>query len=80
MVLIYQRQEKEMKTFEEQYCAGKFYRYNIYKIVDGNWQIYYQAESVDNKGVTRLAETVVELRNMLEQDAIMLNRYYIKVR
>ena len=69
-----------MKTFVEQYCAGKFYRYNIYKIVDGNWQIYYQAESVDDKGVTRLAESVEELKQMLESDAIMLNRYYIKVR
>ena len=69
-----------MKTFVEQVCVGNFYRYNIYKIVDGNWQIYYQAESVDNKGVTRLAESVEELKRILEQDAIMLNRYYIKVR
>lgn len=69
-----------MKTFVEQVCAGNFYRYNIYKIVDGNWQIYYQAESIDDKGVTRLAESVEELKRILEQDAIMLNRYYIKVR
>ena len=69
-----------MKTFEKTVCVGNFYTYNIYKIVDGNWQIYYQAESVDNKGVTRLAESVEELKCMLENDAIMLNRYYIKVR
>lgn len=74
------KKKKEMKTFVEQVCVGNFYRYNIYKIVDGNWQIYYQAESVDNKGVTRLAESVEELKRILEQDAIMLNRYYIKVR
>lgn len=69
-----------MKTFVEQYCAGNFYRYEIYKIVDGNWQVYYQAESVDGKGVTRLAESMEELKPMLESDAITLNRFYIKVR
>ena len=74
------KKKKEMKTFVEQVCVGNFYRYNIYKIVDGNWQIYYQAESIGNKGVTRLAESVEELKRILEQDAIMLNRYYIKVR
>ena len=69
-----------MKTFVGQYCAGKFYRYNIYKIVDGNWQIYYIAESVDNKGVTRYSETVEELKAILESDAKALNQFYIKVR
>lgn len=68
-----------MKTFVEQVCVGNFYRYNIYKIVDGNWQIYYQAEPVGH-GVTRLGETVEELHKILESDVEPLNRYYIKVR
>lgn len=68
-----------MKTFEEQYCAGNFYRYNIYKIVDGNWQIYYQAEPI-GKGVTRIGETIEELRRILEADVKTLNEFYIKVR
>ena len=68
-----------MKTFEEQYCAGRFYQYNIYKIVDGNWQIYYQAEPI-GKGVTRIGETIEELRRILEADVKTLNEFYIKVR
>lgn len=68
-----------MKTFQEQYCAGKFYRYDIYKIVDGNWQIYYLAEPC-GKGVTRIGETVAELKKALESDAKELNKYQIKVR
>lgn len=68
-----------MKTFVEQYCAGKFYRYNIYKIVDGNWQIYYLAEPC-GKGVTRYGETVVELKHILDSDANMLNKFCMKVK
>jgi len=68
-----------MKTFVEQYCAGKFYRYDIYKIVDGNWQIYYLAEPC-GKGVTRYSETVDELHRILESDAKALNQFHMKVR
>jgi len=68
-----------MKTFVEQYCAGKFYRYNIYKIVDGNWRIYYLAEPC-GKGVTRYSETIVELKHILDSDANMLNKFCMKVK
>jgi hypothetical protein len=69
-----------MKTFVGQYCAGKFYRYNIYKIVDSVGQIYYLAESVDNRGVTRYSETVDGLQTILESDAKALNQFHMKVR
>lgn len=68
-----------MKTFVEQYCAGKFYRYNIYKIVDGNWRIFYLAEPC-GKGVTRYSETVEGLKTILEFDAKSLNQFHMKVR
>lgn len=68
-----------MKTFEQQITAGNFYRYNVFKIVDGNWQIYYQAEPI-GKGVTRIGETIAELQRILNADAEMLNKFYIKVR
>lgn len=68
-----------MKTFEQQITAGNFYQYNVFKIVDGNWQIYYQAEPI-GKGVTRIGETIEELGRILEADARMLNEFYIKVR
>ena len=68
-----------MKTFVEQYCAGKFYRYDIYKIVDGNWQIYYIAEPC-GKGVTRIGETIAELQHILDSDANMLNKFCMKVK
>ena len=74
-----QRGVEPMKTFQEQYCAGKFYLYNIYKIVDGNWQIFYLAEPC-GKGVTRYGETIAELKTILESDAKSLNQYHIKVR
>lgn len=67
-----------MKTFVEQYCAGKFYRYNIYKIVDGNWQIYYLAEPC-GKGVTRYSETVEELERILETDAKIINQMHQRI-
>jgi len=67
-----------MKTFQEQYCAGKFYRYNIYKIVDGNWQIFYLAEPC-GKGVTRYSETVEELERILETDAKIINQMHQKI-
>ena len=67
-----------MKTFVEQYCAGKFYRYNIYKIVDGNWRIYYLAEPC-GKGVTRYSETVDELERILETDAKIMNQMHQKI-
>lgn len=67
-----------MKTFVEQYCAGKFYRYNIYKIVDGNWQIYYLAEPC-GKGVTRYDETVDGLKNILETDAKIINQMHQRI-
>jgi hypothetical protein len=79
-VRIYtQRGIEPMKTFVEQYCAGKFYRYNIYKIVDGNWQIYYLAEPC-GKGVTRYGETIEELKHILDSDANMLNKFCMKVK
>ena len=67
-----------MKTFVEQYCAGKFYRYNIYKIVDGNWQIFYLAEPC-GKGVTRCGETVEELQRILETDAKIINQMHQRI-
>ena len=67
-----------MKTFVEQYCAGKFYRYNIYKIVDGNWQIFYLAEPC-GKGVTRYSETIEELQRILETDAKIINQMHQKI-
>ena len=68
-----------MKTFEQQITVGNFYCYNVFKIVDGNWQIYYQAEPI-GKGVTRIGETIEELRRILEADVKTLNEFYIKVR
>ena len=67
-----------MKTFIEQYCAGKFYRYDIYKIVDGNWQIFYLAEPC-GKGVTRCGETVEGLKNILETDAKIINQMHQRI-
>lgn len=67
-----------MKTFVEQYCAGKFYRYDIYKIVDGNWQIYYLAEAC-GKGVTRIGETIEELHSILETDAKIINQMHQRI-
>ena len=73
-----QRGIEPMKTFIEQYCAGKFYRYDIYKIVDGNWQIYYLAEPC-GKGVTRCGETVEGLKNILETDAKIINQMHQRI-
>jgi hypothetical protein len=73
-----QRGIEPMKTFQEQYCAGKFYRYDIYKIVDGNWQIYYLAEPC-GKGATRIGDSVAELQRILENDAKLINQMHQKI-
>lgn len=57
--------------------TGNFYRYNVYKITDGKNNIFYNAEPV-GAGVTRVAETLEKLKQILDHDVWALNHIWTK--
>ena len=70
---------KATKTQIDFWCIGGYYQYHIFKVVDGHKQVYYIAEPVQ-RGATRLADTLEELRIKLEKDVPVLNSFLQRTR
>lgn len=68
-----------MKTFVHTITVGNYYNYCVYKITDYVGRTYFVAEPVLH-GVTRTAETIEELKKILEKDVQPLNQFWMKVR
>lgn len=66
-----------MKKFVGYLIAGNFYRFEAYKITDFYGRGYFVAEPV-GAGVTRYAETISELKTILEKDVWKLNKIWTR--
>lgn len=68
---------KLTKTYLYNICVGNFYQFKVFKVVDAHKQIYYIGDPVA-RGVTKLADTIEELREKLESEVYFLNKYHCK--
>jgi len=66
------------KTYLKTWCIGNFYYYQIHR-VDAGTDNWLEATPI-TRGVTRCANTEEELRILLENDAINMNKFWSKVR
>lgn len=65
---------KLTKTYLYNITVGGFYYFNLFKIEDARHYVYYIGEPVD-RGGTKLADTIEELRKKLETEVPLLNKY-----
>lgn len=68
---------KLTKTYLYNICVGNFYQFRVFKVVDAHKQVYYIGDPVA-RGVTKLADTIEELREKLESEVYFLNKYHCK--
>lgn len=68
---------KLTKTYLYNVCVGNFYQFRVFKVVDAHKQVYYIGDPVA-RGVTKLADTIEELREKLESEVYFLNKYHCK--
>jgi hypothetical protein len=68
---------KLTKTYLYNMYVGNFYQFRVFKVVDAHKQVYYIGDPVA-RGVTKLADTIEELRKKLESEVYFLNKYYCK--
>lgn len=61
------------------WCFDGYYQFRTFKVTDGHKKIWYIAEPV-NHGATRLGDTLEELKEKLEKDIPILNRFLQKTR
>ena len=64
-----------MKQYFCNLITGNFYRYSVYKITDYYKNIIYVAEPV-GIGVTRSANDIEKLKEILEKDVYLLNHVW----
>lgn len=67
-----------MKKYLKTICVGNFYNYCLYKITDAVGRSYFLAEPVLH-GVTRIAESELGLKTILERDAVRFTQFQQKV-
>ena len=70
---------KLTKTYLYNICVGGFYQFKVFEVVDAHKQVYYIGEPVD-RGGTKLADSVEELRKKLESEVPILNSFLRRVR
>ena len=66
------------KEFLKTWCIGNYYNYQIWEVTAGTLS-WFEATPI-TKGVTRTADSEKELRILLENDAINLNKFWQKVK
>ena len=59
--------------------VGDFYGFRVYKVTDAAKQVWYIGEPVD-RGATKLGDTIEELREKLEAEVPILNKYLAKTK
>ena len=70
---------KLTKTYVDTLCVGGYYQFRVYKIVDAAHNTYYMASPVGH-GVTKVADTIEELKILLVAQVKPLNEFAQKVR
>lgn len=70
---------KLTKTYLYNITVGEFYGFRLYQVVDAQKNIYYIGEPVD-RGATKTADTIKELREKLEAQVPLLNNFLRRVR
>jgi len=59
------------KTEIDFWCFAGYYQYRIFRVIDGHKQVYYIAEPAI-PSATRIANTLEELKAVLEKDVARL--------
>lgn len=67
-----------MKTYLKTWLIGGYYQYQVFKVVDGAGRLYYLAEPT-NRGATRIAGSEETLRQILEADNQIIERFQQRV-
>lgn len=67
------------KTYLYDIIVGNFYRFKVYKIVDGIGQTFYTASPVSHGG-TVIADTEKEIKPLLEKQVKPLNDFLAKTK
>lgn len=70
---------KLTKTQIDFWCFGGYYQFRIFKILDAHKQTYYTGEPVGHGG-TKIADTLDELKVLLESEVEILNDFLRKTR
>lgn len=87
MALKYQKGKRKMpreyrrakKEFMYTFIVGDYYAFNIYRVTDAARQVYYIGART-NHGVTQIADTVEELKKLLEAEVPLINSWLEKVK
>lgn len=70
---------KLTKTYLYNVSVGGFYQFKIFEVIDAHKQVYYIGEPVD-RGGTKLADTVEDLKKKLEAQVPLLNSFIGRVK
>ena len=73
------KENKTKKEYVETYVAGNFYSFQIYRIEDAAHRVFYTAHPV-NHGGTRNADTLEEVKRLVDAEVPIINDFLAKTR